>query len=427
MRLLPLLVLGLTLSACLVRDDAPEAPAPEAAGAETVRASFYGDDALPDSAAVEAGRYTRRTARVDTAAQAEAARSNRERLGDVDRTARAPLAWRDSLHLPLGGDVEGPSVLKLQVLLDRAHFSPGEIDGRWGDNTESALVAFQDAAGVGATPGVADSATVRALSERAGRPQALVADHVLTEDDVAGPFAALPEGIYEKAELDALGYESLGEKLGEAFHAAPGLLRRLNGGAALDSIAAGDTLRVPAVEDAPALRGEIARVEVSGEGRYLRGLTASGEVVFHAPATLGAEYDPSPSGDFQITGIARNPEWHYQPKILESVPDDEEDAILPGGPNNAVGTVWMSLSEPHYGIHGTRAPGTIGYASSSGCVRLTNWDVERLAEAVGAGTPVAFASINGREASGGSGGGASGGGDSDSTASRRARTGRTGA
>ena len=406
------------LTAC--RTEPTDSPAPAADAPPTASVSTIGDDQLPDSTTLEAQRYpgrSRQSAEVDTLAQAEAARSNREQLADVTRDARRTAAWRDSLHLPLGGDVEGPSVLKLQVLLDRAHFSPGQIDGRWGDNTEAALVAFQQATETGESLGVADSATVRALAERAGSPRQLVTAHVLTEEDVTGPFEPIPDDVYAKAEMDRLGYESLAEKLGERFHASPGLLQRLNDGVDLNGLAAGDTLRAPNVQGAPSLSGSIARLEISGSGHWIHGLAEDGAVLFHAPTTVGAEYDPSPSGSFQITGIARNPDWHYQPAILANVPDDEEDAILPPGPNNAVGTVWMSLSKPHYGIHGTRAPGTIGYASSAGCVRLTNWDVERLAGLVSAGTPVRFRDIAGR-----SGGSASGGSGSPSGAASGAST-----
>ena len=135
---------------------------------------------------------------------------------------------------------------------------------------------------------------------------------------------------------------------------------------------------------------------ISGEGGYLHALAEDGSVLFHFPVTVGASYDPSPEGEFTVESVSRNPWWHYQPSILAGVPDDAEEARLPPGPNNAVGTVWMALSKEHYGIHGTRAPETIGYASSAGCVRLTNWDAETLADAVGAGTPVRFRDVKGR-------------------------------
>lgn len=347
-----------------------------------------GDDRLPSDAEVEAARYAgrgRQAMEIDTTGRAEAARNNPETLASVDSTRD----WSTRMQLPLGGDVEGPSVAKLQVLLDRAGFSPGQIDGRWGDNTEMALTWFQKDAGMPAT-GIANQATVRALSERGGAVDSLVTTYTLTAQDVEGPFETLPSDVYEKAELDRLGFESLGEKLGEQFHAAPSLLARLNDGATLDSLSAGDRLRVPNVRGGRSRGGEVSRVVISGEAGWLHALAANGDILFHAPVTVGSSYDPSPEGEFSITSVTRDPSWHYQPSILASVPDDEEEAMLPPGPNNAVGSVWMALSKEHYGIHGTSAPGTIGVASSAGCVRLTNWDALRLAAMVKGGTTVRF-------------------------------------
>ena len=361
--------------------------------------SVYGDGSLPTDAEVEAARFVGRGRdglAVDTAAIRAAARANRETLGAIDSTAD----WRPAgLTLPLGGDVAGPSVLKVQTMLDRAGFSPGQIDGRWGDNTELAVAWLQQAAGLPAT-GLVDEATARALAERAGRPAQLITLHRLTADDVQGPFATIPSDIYEQAELERLGYESLSEKLGERFHSSPALLVRLNPGRSLDSLAAGDTLRVPNLAGAPRPSGTVSRLVVSGAAGYLHALSADGSVLFHAPITLGSEYDPSPEGDLRITSVTRNPSWHYQPALLSGVDDSGENATIPPGPNNAVGTVWMALSKPHYGIHGTKAPGTIGTATSSGCVRLTNWDAERLAGMVRAGTPVRFRDVAGRRGAG---------------------------
>jgi lipoprotein-anchoring transpeptidase ErfK/SrfK len=222
--------------------------------------------------------------------------------------------------------------------------------------------------------------------------------HTLTEEDVSGPFVDIPDDIYEKAKLETLAYESLEEKLGERFHSSPDLLARLNPGRSLSELAAGDTLTVPRVGAAASgdLTGgrapavEVAGLVVSGDGSYLHAVDAAGRVLMHFPVTLGLTYDPSPQGDYRVTNIARNPEWRYDPALLANVPDDEEPATIPAGPNNAVGLVWMALSEPHYGIHGTSAPATIGYASSSGCVRLTNWDALTLAAAISPGVEVRF-------------------------------------
>ena len=396
MRRLPLFLIPLLSLAACQMDDAAPTRAGGSASPDSGAVSTLGDDNLPSDAEVEAGRYAGRgrdLADVDTTGQAAAARSNPETLAGLDSTRD----WSSRMHLPLGGDVEGPSVAKLQVLLDRAGYSPGEIDGRWGDNTELALTWFQRSAGLKPT-GIADQATVRALAQPAGAPPALVTAVVLSAADVAGPFATLPSDVYERAELDSLGYESLAEKLGERFHAKPAFLAQLNGGVALDSLTAGDSLRVPNVRRSQSPRGRVSRIVISGEAGYLHALAANGDIVFHAPVTVGAGYDPSPEGEFSVESITRNPWWHYQPAILESVPDDQPEARLPPGPNNAVGRVWMALSKEHYGIHGTKAPGTIGYASSAGCVRLTNWDALALAGMIEAGTPVRFRDVKGRGA-----------------------------
>jgi len=326
---------------------------------------------------------------VDTTGRAAAQASNLETLGSI---ASDSTVWDAPLHLPLGGDVAGPSVLKTQVLLNRSGFSPGVLDGRWTDSTERALAWFQSASGLTPT-GIVDRATLRALATRADAPRQLVITHILIEEDVVGPFASLPTGLSERATQNRLGYESLSEKLGERFHSTPELLTRLNVGMALDSLGAGDSLRVPAVGAAgPArqLDGEIARLVISGDGGYLHALAEDGSVLYHAPVTLGAAYTPPPEGAFAVEAIVRNPSWQ----------DPESGATrLPPGPNNVVGTVWIALSEDHYGLHGTRAPETVGVASSAGCVRLTNWDADVLASVLEAGTPVRFRDIAAQDGS----------------------------
>jgi lipoprotein-anchoring transpeptidase ErfK/SrfK len=287
--------------------------------------------------------------------------------------------------------MEGPSVLKLQVLLDRALFSPGMIDGRWGKNTENALFWFQVREGLRATK-VLDAATYARLLRAAGGPATdVVRTHTLTAADVRGPFVTIPADIYEHAKLRCSCYESLTEKLTEQFHAGGTLLRKLNPGVALDSLKAGMTLNVPAIRSATArANGEVRQIRVSGEGSFLHALDAVGRILYHFPITFGSSFDPSPDGQHRVTSVHPDPWWHYQPGLLAHVPDDRPNAMIPPGPNSSVGRVWMSLSAPHYGIHGTKSPETIGYAQSAGCVRLTNWDVAYLSGLVRPGTPVRF-------------------------------------
>ncbi|MFN2384029.1 MAG: L,D-transpeptidase family protein [Gemmatimonadota bacterium] len=318
-------------------------------------------------------------------------------IGEV--AADSATATAPPITLPLRGNVEGPSVLYVQVLLDHAGFSPGVIDGRWGKNTEKAVFWLQQNEGLPATGGV-DSLTYTRLAELAGladQPDAFVATHELSAEDVEGPFAPLPADVYAQGKLKCLCYASLTEKLAERFHTTPAVLAELNPGASLDALMAGDTLRAPAVSpldgSRTAARGAeapIAQLVISDQGHYLHALDAAGKIVYHFPATLGSQYDPSPSGDFKVVSITPNPWFHYQPALLAGADTTKPNVQLPPGPNSPVGLVWIKLSKAHYGIHGTREPAAIGYATSSGCIRLTNWDAKFLGERLSGGVPVEF-------------------------------------
>ncbi len=305
-----------------------------------------------------------------------------------------------SIQLPLGGQVSGPSVLYAQILLDRSPFGPGAIDGRWGKNTEKAVFWLQHQEGLSAT-GQIDSTTFQKLVDLAGRPDGYFKKVALTAEDVSGPFEKLPDDVYEKATLKCLCYESLAEKLAEQYHVTEEVLSQMNPGVQMDGLVAGDSLNVPNVEPASGpgvVAGDsaggrdtrIARLIVSDQGRYLHALDSAGKILYHFPSTLGSTFYPSPEGHLEVVRIARDPWFHWQPKLLENVPDTKKPARLPPGPNSPVGRVWMALSKEHFGIHGTNEPSTIGYATSSGCIRLTNWDALYLAGLIGKGMPVEF-------------------------------------
>ena len=294
--------------------------------------------------------------------------------------------------VPLKGDVAGPSVLKTQVFLDRAGFSVGALDGRWGRNTAIALFWYQKSRGVNAAdPGALDEPTYRALAANAGANQAALVQQSLTADDVKGPFVTIPEDVYDKAKLDCLCYESVQEKLAERFHTTAEFLDLLNPDADFSSLKAGDQIWVPNVrgpltQDQP----DIARVVISIRGNTFNAFDAAGNLVFHSPTTLGSKYDPSPRETVEVKKITVDPWFHYQPTLFHEVPDSEPEAHLPAGPNSPVGVVWIALSKPHFGIHGTSDPDSIGYASSHGCVRLTNWDARDVAHRLKPGVMVEF-------------------------------------
>jgi lipoprotein-anchoring transpeptidase ErfK/SrfK len=268
--------------------------------------------------------------------------------------------------------------LRLQVMLDRAGFSPGEIDGRSGTNTRRALLAFQRSHGLPAS-GAPSRATWRALESDAPT----LIDHTLSAADVTGPFEPIPEDMMEKSRLPALGYTSALEAIAEKFHSSPELITSLNPHSAWDQ---GETLRVPNVEREAEGR-KAAKVIVDGNDFSVTALDDKGKVIRSYPATMGSEHDPLPIGEWKIQGVSRHPPFFYNPDLFWDADESHAKVKIAPGPNNPVGVVWIDLSKEHYGIHGTPEPRTVGKTQSHGCIRLTNWDAAELADLVKPGTP----------------------------------------
>ena len=290
---------------------------------------------------------------------------------------------------PISGDLRGPSVLRAQVYLDRIHFSVGSIDGRWGRNSAITVWWYQRARGL-ATTGDLDEQTFRKLASDAAYAPVVVS-HTLTADDVKGPFNPIPDDVYEKAKLDHLGYESLREKLSERFHSTEDFLEVLNPDVKFSDLQAGSAINVPNVrEPLTADHPDVARVIISISGNSFNGFDVANNLIFHAPTTVGKGYDPSPTETLHVVKITPEPSFHYDPTLYHEVPDSDPDAHLPPGPNTPVGVVWIALSKPHYGVHGTPDPDSIGYASSHGCIRLTNWDAQEVEHRLSQGTQVSF-------------------------------------
>ncbi|MBC7926999.1 MAG: murein L,D-transpeptidase [Bryobacteraceae bacterium] len=274
-------------------------------------------------------------------------------------------------------------VLRAQILLARAHFSPGEIDGQTGANLTRALSGFQSARkieGAGELNGKLNEATWTALNEGA---TAVLIPYTLTPEDVSGPFLPIPEDMLEQAKLPTLGYASLEEKLGEKFHISPELLRKMNPEAKLTE---GEAIQVPDI--GAVLEGVKADRVVVTKAGVLTAFDKDGNVIAQYPASSGSEHDPLPLGIWKVNGIARNPPFSYNPDLFWDAKPEHTKARIPPGPNNPVGVVWIDLTKEHYGIHGTPVPASVGHSQSHGCIRLTNWDVQELSAIVSRNTPV---------------------------------------
>ncbi|HZT77862.1 MAG TPA: L,D-transpeptidase [Vicinamibacterales bacterium] len=282
--------------------------------------------------------------------------------------------------------------LSFQVLLDRQGFSPGEIDGRPGDNFTHAIIALQRARQIPLTT-QADCDTWHALGGDTMEPA--LERYTITDADMKGPYEKrIPGDMMAQAKLPALDYRSPLEMIGERFHASPALLERLNHHAPLT---AGREIQVPSVtpfdahaKPTPAANAGALTIEVSREESALRAIAPDGSVAFYAPVTTGSEHDPLPVGNWKVTGVLWRPVFHYNPKLFWDAKADDARATIKPGPNNPVGVVWIALDLEHYGLHGTPEPGRIGHVESHGCVRLTNWDAARVASLVTRGTPVVF-------------------------------------
>lgn len=309
------------------------------------------------------------------AAPAVAAELAPDAVNDAQFADKAPPADRIT-----------PLTIKLQVLLARSHFSPGEIDGKYGENVRKALRAFAEANQLRPLNDLTRELWEKLAVDRAP----VLADYVATERDVKGPFLEkLPSRMEDLKGLKMLAYTSAREALAEKFHMSEALLTALNPGTHLDQ--ASTRLVVVGIAQAYGKLPAVTRVVVDKARQTVMAFGKSGGMIAFYPATVGSEEKPTPTGTLKVVSINRNPTYRYNPDYKFKGVKSKKPFIIRPGPNNPVGTVWIALSgQEGYGIHGTPSPDKISKSESHGCVRLSNWDAEQLAGAVAKGTSVTF-------------------------------------
>lgn len=295
---------------------------------------------------------------------------------------RSPLPEVPSIEVP-GSRRASQDVAAYQILLDRAGVSPGVIDGHIGDNVNKAIEAYYEVTGQRLK--TYDKEWIEAELERTGGPAFV--DYTITSEDAAGPFiASVPEDYSEKAQLERLSYTRVSEMLAERFHMDEKFLIDLNPGANFNR--PGTIIKV-ANPGKPAT-SPVARIVADKSLKQVRLYDEGGRLIGAYPATIGSSDTPSPTGTHQVERVALNPNYTYNPKKNFKQGNNDKVLTIPPGPNGPVGSVWIALSKPTYGIHGTPDPSKIGKTYSHGCVRLTNWDAEELAKRVKPGVVVEF-------------------------------------
>jgi lipoprotein-anchoring transpeptidase ErfK/SrfK len=309
----------------------------------------------------------------------------RESRATKGRSPAKKVVWDVAVvndpNQPVPAEERGAGILRTQIMLSKAGFSPAAIDGEAGDNLRRAVAGFQQSRGFIAT-GELDEPTWKALNED---PSPATTVYIVTAEDSGAEYVELPRDMMEQSKLKSLGYESATEKIAEQFHMTPGLLRNLNPGKDLEK--AGEQLNVLHITRPPIAEMAAALI-VTESSSTVTAIDGAGDVIRQYVASMGSDKDPLPVGDWEVTGIVRKPKFHYNPELFWDADPSHSKATLPAGPNSPVGLVWIDLSKEHYGIHGTPNPATVGHRESHGCIRLPNWDALELAALVEKGTLV---------------------------------------
>ncbi|MGP4964835.1 L,D-transpeptidase family protein [Psychrobacter celer] len=277
-----------------------------------------------------------------------------------------------------GTNIDRTIGTKLQALLNWHHNGVGAVDGYWGKNTKKAMQAFQKANGLSVTEALNTETWQALTSDKTLMTQPVLVSYQLTDADVDIKTTTIPAGATAKAELEGLYYENVIEALAEKFHMSEKYLQTLNPNA---SFSAGETITV--YNPGNPNTAPVSRVVADKTTQTLYAYDDKGTLVASYPTTVGSTATPSPSGTHTVEVKVHEPNYTY-------TANDGSKAILPPGPNNPVGSVWIGLSKPSYGIHGSPDPARISRQASAGCVRLTNWDALALLGVIQDGATVEF-------------------------------------
>ncbi|TRC75825.1 hypothetical protein FJV80_27570 [Mesorhizobium sp. WSM4310] len=338
------------------------------------------DNSYPDAPTAKPGAIKRQPldeAAIDPA-QPDVEQVNPDTQASLPPDTGGKAAVDPSLSLGVRQDVAA-----LQVLLDRGGASPGVIDGRFGSNVDKALAAYNQITGSNLKS--TDTVGIQAALAQSGGDA--FANYTITAEDAAGPYvASIPEDYSQKAQLDRMGYTSVTEALAERFHMDENYLKSINKG--LDFNRPGTIIKV--ANFGKLVSTPVARIVADKTRKEAYAYDAGGKLVAAYPATIGSADTPSPTGIHAVSRIALDPNYTYNPNINFKQGQNDKILTIPPGPNGPVGSVWIALDKPTYGIHGTPEPSKIGKTESHGCVRLTNWDARELAKLVSPGVTVEF-------------------------------------
>lgn len=274
--------------------------------------------------------------------------------------------------------------VELQIALARNGFSPGSIDGMVGQQTRQALLAFQQSRGL----------------PESGELDETTSDHLRIVDPCFAPYrlkaadlaqiAPAPRTWRERASLTQMSYHSLKELLGERFLSSPNYLARLNPRVDWQHLRPNDTILVPVLSPYT-VNEPISHIDISLSERRLQLIDRNGRILFHCPVSIARDIAKRPLGTLEVTVRVDRPNYTFNPAILRTIAAREgitDKFMIPPGPNNPVGSVWIGLNRPSYGIHGTPSPEQVGRTESNGCFRLANWNAQTVLTASRVGMSV---------------------------------------